>query len=69
MDVGASPTMQDQPLDKRTQELRRLATEAETAAEMSADPNGKLAFRAVAFKYRRLADFQAWVASLEPSAA
>ena len=61
--------MSDLPLDKRTQELRKLATEAEIAAEMSAEPNGKLAFRAVAFKYRRLADFRAWIASLEPSAA
>ena len=61
--------MSDTAHDKRTEELRRLAIEAEIAAEMSADPNGKLAFRAVAFKYRRLADFRAWIASLEPSAA
>ena len=61
--------MSDLPLDKRTQELRRLATEAEIAAEMSVNPNGKLAFRAVASKYRRLADFRAWIASLEPSVA
>jgi hypothetical protein len=61
--------MSDLPLDKRTEELRMLAAKAEIAAEMSVDPNGKRALRAVAFKYRRLADFRAWVASLEPSAA
>jgi hypothetical protein len=61
--------MSDQRIDKRTEELRRLATEAEVAAELSVDPNGKRALRAVVSKYRRLADFRAWVASLEPSAA
>ena len=61
--------MSDLSLDKRTEELRRLAAEAEIAAEMLVDPNGKRALRAVAVKYRRLADFRAWVASLEPSAA
>ena len=60
--------MSDLPLDKRTEELRRLATEAEIAAEMSVDPSGMRALRAVAFKYRRLADFRAWIASLEASA-
>ena len=62
-------SMSDPTLDQRTVELRRMAIEAEIAAEMSVDPNGKLALRAVAFKYRRLADFRAWIASLEHSAA
>ena len=61
--------MSDTAHDKRTEELRRLAIEAEIAAEMLVDPSGRRALRAVAFKYRRLADFRAWVASLEPSAA
>ena len=61
--------MGDTAHDKRTEELRRLAAEAEIAAETSVDPSGKRALRAVSFKYQRLADFRAWIASLETSAA
>ena len=61
--------MSDSTHDKRTEELRRLAMKAEIAAEMLVDPSGRRALRAVAFKYRRLADFRAWIASLEHSAA
>jgi hypothetical protein len=49
--------MDDEPTTKRTDELRRLAAEAQIAAETTVDPNRKRALRAVALKYKRLSDF------------
>jgi hypothetical protein len=48
--------MSDAP-SARGDELRRLAAEAEIAAETTVDPNRKRALHSLALKYRRLAYF------------
>jgi len=47
----------DEQAEKKTEELRRLAAEAEIVAETTVDPNRKRALRIVALKYKRLAGF------------
>ena len=49
--------MSDDPTTKRSDELRRLAAQAESAVETTFDPHRKRALRALALKYRRLAYF------------
>ena len=49
--------MSDDHTTKRSDELRRLAAQAEGGAEKTLDPNRKRALRALALKYRRLAYF------------
>ena len=49
--------MSDDQTTKRSDELRRLAAQAESGAEKTLDPNRKRILRALALKYRRLAYF------------
>jgi len=49
--------MSDDPTTKRSDELRRLAAQAEIAVDTTLDPSRKRALRALALKYRRLAYF------------
>jgi hypothetical protein len=46
-------------------ELRRLAGEADVAAETTVEPNRKRALRDLALKYQRLSDLHAWTMALK----
>lgn len=49
--------MRNDPTTQRSDDLRRLAAQAESAVDTTLDPNRKRALRALALKYRRLAYF------------
>ena len=55
--INGPSAMSDDPTTQRSDELRRLAAQAESGAETTLDPDRKRALRALALKYRRLAYF------------